>query len=462
MIEVLWSILGFLVVIGILVTIHEWGHYIVAKAFDVKVLRFSIGFGRPLFRKQVGETEYRLGMIPLGGYVKFLDEREQDVEANQAARAFNRQSVYKRFAIVAAGPLINLVFAWVVFSAIYMIGISGVKPVFEKVAPDSALSQVFSDEGRAWQIVSAAGKSVATWQEVHQRILMALVDQKSQVSFTIRPFSEANSPSEPSREVTLPLTGLDINSPKQGWLQTLGFLPATPEVPPVFDRILDGSPAQKVGVEPGDKLLRINGQSVERWRDFVEFVRAHPNQTVQLELQRGALVYRQNVLLDAAEVNGKMMGRFGASVKLDPALFKSYRAEQSYPFLQAWSLGLSHSVDLVEMSLQMIKGMLLAEISPKNLSGPISIADYSGQALQSGLISFLNLLGLLSLSLGILNLLPIPMLDGGHLMFYVVEILKGRPVSETVELAFQKIGIFIIVGLTMFAFINDVVRITNG
>ncbi len=458
---ILWSIAGFVIAMGLLVAIHEWGHYIVAKKFNIKVLQFSIGFGRAFYQKQVGETEYRLAMIPLGGYVKFVDEREGDVAPEDLPRAFNRQSVYKRFAVVAAGPLINLVFAWLVFSAIYLFGAPGIKPVFDGAKSTGALEVVMQSNHQAWQILEVDGKPVSTWRQVHHQLLSALIAKQEQTHFRIASFGVDGQLSD-QQNIWLPLTDLNLDNPKENWFALLGFSAKTPTVPPKLNQIVEGSAADQAGFQTGDLILAFNGQKMSSWEQFVEAVQNHPSQMVQLSFQRDGVIFERNVRLETAEVQGKQQGRFGASVLIDDNLIEAYRVNVQYPFFESLQKGIEHSLDLIDMSLTMLKRMLFGEASIKNLSGPISIADFSGQALQSGWVSFLSLLGLLSLSLGILNLLPIPLLDGGHLFFYLVEMIKGSPLNEKLEGFAQRVGLLIILSLTFLAVFNDIIRISDG
>lgn len=452
-----WSIIGFIIAMGLLVTIHEWGHYIVARLFNIKVTHFSIGFGKPIYVKQRDETQFQIGSIPLGGYVKFADEREGNVAQEDLDRAFNRQNVYRRFAVVSAGPLVNLIFAWIAFSLIYLSGVTGLKPVFEEVSPHSVLSNSLPDNQQAWQVESVNGKAVLDWKDVYHSVLQALVSDQQSIKVGL-----VSLDSQVSKIILLPLSGLDINTPKQKWLSVLGFKPKYPEMPAVIDQVLSDSPAERLGLEKGDLILQIDRLHVENWNQFVAYVQKHPNETVQLSFKRNDVVFQKNIRLDEKTFNGLSVGSLGASVLLDETFLKDYKVSVSYGPLESFQKGWNHSVALLDMTVNMIKRMLIGEVSIKNLSGPVSIAEFSGQALQNGWIAFLSLLGLLSLSLGILNLLPIPVLDGGHLFFYVIEMIKGTPVKESIELVAQKVGVVLILMLTFFALFNDVVRISNG
>lgn len=462
----LWSVLGFLVVMGLLVTIHEAGHFLVARWLNIKATVFSIGFGRAIWTKQWGETEFRLAILPLGGYVKFVDESDgEPIAPEDLPRAFNRQAVWKRFLVVFAGPFINLVFAWLAFSLLYVSGVPGIKPLFKEVAPQSAVYDalshlsISSDLIHSYasdnlQVVSVNDRPVASWQQVQQQILQALVANEPVVPMQLDWAGERF-------DVSVALTSLDINQPKQDWLSLLGFVVLQPQFPVVIDQVVTGSAAAQAGLQKMDQVLSIDAQPMPDWQTFVQFIQAHPGTAHEFEIIRQSQSIKLAVTLASKEVNGQEQGRLGASLWLDPDLLSPYQTLVTYPLGEALISGLQHTYDLTKMSLIMLQRMVLGEVSVENLSGPLSIAQYSGQALQTGWMSFLSLLGLISLSLGVLNLLPIPVLDGGHLFFYLVEMIKGRPLSESTQLWAQKIGIFLLLSLTFVAILNDVVRITH-
>lgn len=454
---VLWSLLGFVVVIGILVTIHEWGHFQVARFFNIKVVRFSIGFGPALWKKQGVETEYRIALIPLGGYVKFVDEAEGPVEQADLARAFNRQSVYKRFAVVAAGPLINLVFAWLVFTAVYIIGVSGLKPIFNQPIANTALSEALPDNRQSWLVLQANQQLVHTWHELNQAILAALVDDAVNLRLQLENLQTAEL-----AQVDLPLSSLDMNNNKQNWLSILGFQPVEIDVAPVIGHIAAEGPAAQADLQSGDLIRSIDGVSIATWQDVVNTVRSRADESVKIVVARQGQTRTTWVNLAKQKNGNEYVGYLGVGVKVDEDAMAPFIAEVRYALLPAMRLGFDKCVELTNMTVQMLKKMIMGDVGLEHLSGPVSIAQFSGQALQTGLISFLGLLGLLSLSLGILNLLPIPVLDGGHLLYYVIEMVKGSPLDERAMAIGQQIGLVLILGLTILALTNDILRITNG
>lgn len=457
--SVLWSLLGFVMVIGILVTIHEWGHFQTARWFNIKVIRFSIGFGRPIWRRRLGETDLQVSMIPLGGYVKFADEADGPVAEQDLPRAFNRQSVYKRFAVVAAGPVINLLFAWLVFSAIYLIGVTALKPIFGAAPPGTVLAEALPQNGQAWLVTEIEGKSVDNWLMVRESILKALVEDRTELTLRL----ENLNARELDRSMKLPLSGLSLDDRNQAWLSELGFRPVDIPLPAVVGKVSDDSPASVAGIQEGDEILKMDENPVNEWQDVVEWVRGHPDQTVSIMIAREReILYKVVHLSHKADADGQTTGLLGVAVMASSDLMEPYLSTSRYGVVDALRLGAEKSWDLTIMTLTMLKKMVMGEASLSNLSGPVSIAHFSGQALESGLISFLGLLGLLSLSLGILNLLPVPVLDGGHLVYYIIEMIKGSPVSESAMLVGQKIGLLLILGLTILAITNDILRITHG
>ena len=464
--EFLWSILGFVVVMGIVVTIHEWGHYQVARWFNIKVKVFSIGFGKSIYEKEGKETTFKVGIIPLGGYVRFLDEAEGEVPKDELARAFNRQSVYKRFAVVVAGPLVNLIFAVLIFSVMYLVGVSGLKPIFNDVAVDSPVGMMlpndfFQNESskQAWSVTQVDDELVYSWQTVHQALLKAKVHHQETADFVIEQIDTGEVLS--LRGVSL--SELDLNKPEQSWLQLLGFSPFNIPLPPILGTVLPDGPAFQAGLLPQDEVVAINDAITPDWMALVNAIQAKPSQKVEVHYIREGALYTTTLELGQKSLaSGQVVGQMGIGVYVSPERLKPYTTVTQYGLMDSIQHGYNRTVDLFNMSLVMLKRMFFGDVSLQHLSGPLSIAQFSGQAMQSGLVTFLGLLGLISLSIGLLNLLPIPILDGGHLVYYLVEMVKGSPVSTQVMEIGQRIGIVLIVGLTFVALFNDVLRISNG
>lgn len=458
---IFWSVIGFIIAMGLLVAIHEWGHYITARLLGINVVRFSVGFGKTIYSKTWRGTEFQLALIPLGGYVKFLDERDMDSSNQDFEQSYNRQSVFKRFLVVAAGPAINLVFAWIVFSLIYFSGISGYKAVLDTTKLNSPAYQVLGVDFVPQEIIKINQKDIHTWQEVNQQIALALINNQDSIEITLQEFEvDKLAPKEEQREVTLPITSLDVNSPDKNWLNQLGFIGKLPNMPAVLSEIRENTAAKSAGFKSGDIILEVDGVYIENWYQFVKKVRENPNKNLDIRYERQGIKFNKLVFIGSTE-EASPRGFFGASVEFDENIIEPYRASSNYSLLSSLKMGLEHSVDLVNMTLKMLSRMLTGEVDASNLSGPITIADYSGKALQSDWVSFFTLLALLSLSLGVLNLLPIPVLDGGHLMLYIIEMIKGSPISVGSQIVLQKIGLIFILSITAFAIFNDVVRVTN-
>ena len=459
--DALFSVLGFVVVIGLLVTIHEWGHFQTARLFNIKVTHFSIGFGKPIWSRQRGETQYQVAMIPLGGYVKFADEREAEVAQEDLPRAFNRQSVYKRIAVVAAGPLINLLFAWLVFAAIQWLGTSTLKPMvnLESLAPQSELHQQLSNfpEDTIWELKVVDDKPVQSWQEVHHQLLQAAVNQETAVQLSLTPLGQ-----DVPLNVELSTQVIDLNDSKVGPVQALGLHPASLPFAPIVGQVIEDSPAAKAGLQEQDLIVQIDNQPVEDWMSFVQWTHQHPNYATTVVVQRGEVELSLPITIGAFERDGETLGRIGIGVFNDRTTMLPYMNQLSYGFVDGLIYGWNHAVDMTVMTFKMLERLVFGDLGLHNLSGPLSIAQFSGQAIQSGVIAFLGLLGLLSLSIGLLNLLPIPVLDGGHLLYYIIEIFKGSPVSDKWMAAGQTIGLVLIMSLTFLALFYDVLRITNG
>ena len=455
--SVVSSILSFLVAIGVLVAVHEFGHFWVARRLGVKVLKFSLGFGRTLWRRQAGpdQTEYVIAAIPLGGYVKMLDEHEGEVAEHERHRAFNTQPLWKRTAIVVAGPAFNFLFAIFAYWLTFMIGIGGLKPIIGEVDPGSAAAA--AGLAAEQQIVAVDGRAVHTWQSVVESIIGATLKDG-----TLELAIEA--PGAAPRTVTLDLQGMGIDEFSRGQLfESLGLAPKRPTVAPVIGEVEAGGPADRGGLQAGDRVVALDGKQVDSWRVFVELIRSHPEQSVEIQVQRGtgsvSLVVRPAAVANDGAEDGATHGRIGAGVTAPDTDRGEYYATVRYAPWTAFSKATVKTWDMSMLTLRILWKMVTGEISAKHISGPISIAQYAGLSAERGIIQFLGFLAIVSISLGILNLLPIPILDGGHLFYYLIEFITGRPVSEAAQFFGQRVGIAMLVGLMGLAFFNDLARI---
>jgi regulator of sigma E protease len=450
--SILFTIASFLVALGILITVHEFGHFWVARKLGVKVLRFSIGFGRPLWKRngRVDGTEYVLAAIPLGGYVKMLDEREAPVAEEERGRAFNRQSLGVRSAIVVAGPLFNFLFAILAFWVIYVAGDTGLKPLIGEVDQGSIAAEAgFKPDD---QIVSVGAQPTTTWEGVVYALLSESLDQ-SKVPIRVK--------DEAGKELVhwLNTQGLQDLAENGQLLHNIGMTPKRPILPPVIGELLPGEPAEQAGLEPGDLLLTADDAPLESWSDWVEYVRERPGRSINLEIERGGrLRYVELTPASVSDEDGKTVGRIGASVRVPPDLMDDYRAEIRYGPMAAVGHSLQKTWDLSVLMLRMLGKMVMGEVSVKNLSGPISIADSAGKSASYGAIYFIKFLAVVSISLGVLNLMPIPVLDGGHLFFFLIEAVKGGPLSERFMEQGQKIGMLILLVIMGLAFYVDLNR----
>ncbi|GMQ75598.1 MAG: sigma E protease regulator RseP [Gammaproteobacteria bacterium] len=458
--SVVWSILWFILAIGVLVTVHEFGHFWVARRLGVKVLRFSLGFGRTLWSWRAGadQTEYVVAAIPLGGYVKMLDEGEGEVAEHERHRAFNCQLLWKRVAIVVAGPAFNFLFAIFAYWLTFVIGIAGLKPVIGEVDPGSAAAAAGLVAGQ--QIVAVDGRDTRTWQSVVESIIGATLKDGALKL-------EIEEPGAAPRTVTLDLQGMGVDEFAGGRLfKALGLAPKRPIIPPIIGEVEAGGPADRGGLRRGDRVLALDGRKLGSWREFVNFVRANPEQSIEMQVQRDgasvSLVVRPAAVSPdgAVSSNGASYGRIGAGVT-SPGTDDTgdYYVTVRYAPWTAFAKAVAKTWDMSILTLRMLWKMVKLQISVKNLSGPISIAQYAGFSAEIGLTSFLGFLAIVSISLGILNLLPIPILDGGHLLYYLIESVLGRPVSEEAQFLGQRLGIAMLVGLMGLAFYNDLARI---
>jgi regulator of sigma E protease len=455
MFDFLYTVAAFVLALGILIAVHEFGHFWVARRMGVKVLRFSIGFGKPLwtwYGKGEDRTEYVLAAIPLGGYVKMLDEREGEVPANELHRAFNRQPVARRFAVVSAGPIFNFLLALVAYWAMFVSGVPGLKPIIGDVAEGSMAARIGLEPGQ--QIMAVDDTKTPTWTSFYEEIVpSALRRENATITVQTRAGGE--------RQYVLPLSSLQGEVQPQGLVQTLGLTPYQPKGPPVINQIAPGSASDSAGLKVGDRILAVDGNAMDSPDSVVEYVSQRPGQALSFRVARDGQTLTLQVTPKKTETEGKVIGRIGAGVQLDPALAEEVTGEVYYGPLRAIEQSAARTWDMSTLTLRMLGEMVVGRASVENISGPITIARYAKDSADAGFGQFLNFLAVVSLSLGVLNLLPIPVLDGGHLMYYLVEAVKGSPVSEKTEEMGQRIGIALILGLMVLAFYNDIARLAG-
>ena len=447
------TVLAFVVTLGLLIVFHEFGHYQVARWCGVKVLRFSIGFGRPLLIKRWGkdQTEWVLAAFPLGGYVKMLDEREGSVAPQDLPQSFNRKPVTQRFAIVAAGPLANFLLAIVLYWLLFMLGTPAMKPVVGTITP--ATPAAFAGFERGEVITKIEGESVSTWNDARWLLLPHAVDSSPTVTVeTLDQQGHVNLR-------RLDLSGMQADDLDGDFLKKIGLSIYQPDVKPVIAHVTPEGVGSRAGLRVGDEILEVNGKQVALWEEVVQEIRAHPGTSLRLKIRRNDETKGIEVIPDTTTESGEKVGKIGIGPKIDEAEFKKLMVEISYTPGAAMARAISKTWETSIFTLQMLGKMLVGQVSWKNVSGPITIADYAGKSAQMGLAPYLGFLALISISLGVLNLLPIPVLDGGHLMYYVIEIVKGSPLSAKAAEVGQQVGMALLFALMAFAIYNDVARL---
>ena len=452
----LYTVAAFLVTLGCLIVIHELGHFWVARLCNVKVLRFSVGFGKPVWWRETGpdRTQWAIAAFPLGGYVKMLDEREGHVDPREAHRAFNRQSVLRRFAIVLAGPMANFVLAIVLYWVLFIYGVPGLKAVLGPPPQGTPAAVAGFKSGDT--IVKVGEDPVQTWQDARWLLLQHAV-KKERVPVMTR--NQSGETAERQLDLTQ-LTTADLDS---DFLRTLGLVREQPRLQAIIGNVVRGGAADRAGLRAGDEIVAINVKPVSAWEDVVTAVRDNPGRELAIDAQRdGKAIPRFTVTPEVFTEAGKPIGRIGAAPKVQPSALEPLTTEVRYGPIEALQKAVYKTWDTSVFSLQMLGRMIAGEVSLKNLSGPITIADYAGQSAQMGWISYLLFLALISISLGVLNLLPIPLLDGGHLMYYIFELFKGSPVSDKAIEIGQHLGMALLFVLMAFALYNDINRLISG
>ena len=450
--SLLQTVAAFVVALGVLIVVHEYGHYLAARLCDVKVLRFSVGFGRRLaaWRRGPDGTEWVIAAIPFGGYVKMLDEREGPVAPREAARAFNRQSVWRRLFIVAAGPVANFLFAIAVYAALFMYGLPEARPVLAEPPPGSVAAAAGLHAGDT--VRSANGNALATWQELRWRVVQAALQREALRLETLDERGQIAL-------VTLDLRGYADADIEHDVLERLGLRLFRPALEPVLGAVVAGGPAERAGLAAGDRVTHADGRPVTTWDALVAAVRARPGASLRLTVERQGVARSVVVVPDAVASGAERFGRIGAAPQMPASHAERILVRVQHGPLESLAKAVGKTTDIALFSLRILGKMLLGEVSWKHLSGPVTIADFAGQSAQMGWISYLTFLALISISLGVLNLLPIPLLDGGHLMYYAIEIIRGSPVSERAMELGQRVGLALLLVMMAFAFYNDLNRL---
>ncbi len=447
--DIVQKLIAFLVVLGVLITFHELGHFWIARLCGVKVLRFSIGFGRVVWSRRFGpdRTEWAVSAVPLGGYVKMADEREGDVAPVDLDRAFNRQSIAKRIAIVAAGPFANLVLAVFLFAATFVIGVPGQRAILATPPANTPAAAAGIREGD--QVVAVDGRSVASWQDLRWRLLEASGHDDAVLIVEQRDGSRA------TRVVSL--ATLPPSEWEGNFMPTLGL--KADFGPPVVEQVIPGKPAERAGLKAGDRIIAIDGTAASSPGDVASRTNAKPGAPVTYRIARGGETFDTTLTTEVTEQAGKRIGIAGVRLKVDPDIAQSLSVTLRYGVIDALGQGAKRTWELSLFTLKMLGRIVTGDASLKNISGPITMADYAGQSAQAGTLVFLGYLALISISLGVLNLLPIPLLDGGHLLYYFAELIKGSPVSDRAFEVGQRIGMAVLAVLMALALFNDLSRL---
>ncbi|MBW7618596.1 sigma E protease regulator RseP [Citrobacter portucalensis] len=450
MLSILWNLAAFIIALGVLITVHEFGHFWVARRCGVRVERFSIGFGKALWRRtDKSGTEYVIAMIPLGGYVKMLDERAEPVAPELRHYAFNNKTVGQRAAIIAAGPIANFLFAIFAYWLVFIIGVPGVRPVVGEITPNSIAAQAQIQPGTELKAVD--GIETPDWDAVRLQLVSKIGDEHTTLSV-------AQFGSNQRQDKMLDLRHWAFEPDKEDPVSSLGMRPRGPQIEPVLSEVQVNSAASKAGLQAGDRIVKVNGQSLTQWMTFVTLVRDNPDTPLALDIERQGSSLSLTLTPDSKQVNGKAEGFAGVVPKVIP-LPDEYKTVRQYGPFSAILEASDKTWQLMKLTVSMLGKLITGDVKLNNLSGPISIAQGAGMSAEFGIIYYLMFLALISVNLGIINLFPLPVLDGGHLLFLAIEKLKGGPVSERVQDFSYRIGSILLVLLMGLALFNDFSRL---
>ena len=450
--EILHAIAFFIISVGVLITFHEFGHFWVARFFDVKILRFSIGIGRSIYTKRFGkdQTEFSIGFLPLGGYVKMLDDREGKVVEEEKKREFNSKPIWQRFSIVLAGPVFNFIFAIFIYSIIYSIGVNALKPIIGDVEPSSISEESGFVKGQ--KILSINGAKTPTWPTVIDSLVKHTISGN-----TVNIVLESDSKKQ---NLSLDLSKIKIDKISDGkLLNELGLSVIKLKIPPIIGMIEENGPAKASGLHKKDKIIAVNGNLIESWGEWVSIIRQNPNELLNTEVLRNNQTIYIELTPENFQADGTSIGRIGVGPSINDELYDSYFTLEQYSLHLAILRAFNKTWEMSVLTLKVLAKIITGDASVKNLSGPISIAKYAGQSASIGVIALLTFLAIVSVSLGVLNLLPIPLLDGGHLVYYIIELITGKPVSDAVQIVGQQIGLVLLLGLMGIALYNDFIKL---
>lgn len=450
MLSILWNLAAFIVALGVLITVHEFGHFWVARRCGVRVERFSIGFGKALWRRTDKQgTEFVIALIPLGGYVKMLDERVEPVIPELRHTAFNNKTISQRAAVIAAGPVANFLFAIFAYWLVFIIGVPGVRPVVDEITPNSIAASAQIAPGMELKAVD--GIETPDWDAVRLQLIDKIGDEQTTVS--VAPFG-----SDSRQQKTLDLRNWAFEPDKQDPVASLGIQPRGAQIESVLAEVQSGSAASKAGLQAGDRIVKVDGQAITQWMTFVTLVRDNPGTPLALQIERQGTPLSLTLIPDTKPGSSKDEGFAGVVPKVIP-LPDEYKTVRQYGPLDAAVEATDKTWQLMKLTVSMLGKLITGDVKLNNLSGPISIAQGAGMSAEFGLIYYLMFLALISVNLGIINLFPLPVLDGGHLLFLAIEKLKGGPVSERVQDFSYRIGSILLVLLMGLALFNDFSRL---